>query len=76
MILFRVGQGFTGGVLIPTAFTIMLLRIPGHRRALAGAIFGLTVTFAPAIGPTVGGWLTDTYSWHLIFYINVLPGCC
>ena len=74
MIVFRVGQGFTGGVLIPTAFTIMLLRIPGARRPLAGAIFGLTVTFAPAIGPTVGGWLTDTYSWHYIFYINVLPG--
>ena len=74
MILFRVGQGFTGGVLIPTAFTIMLLRIPQARRPLAGAIFGLTVTFAPAIGPTVGGWLTDSYSWHLIFYINVLPG--
>ena len=74
MILFRVGQGFTGGVLIPTAFTIMLIRIPAARRALAGAIFGLTVTFAPAIGPTVGGWLTDTYSWHLIFYINLLPG--
>lgn len=74
MILFRVGQGFTGGVLIPTAFTIMLIRIPVSQRALAGAIFGLTVTFAPAIGPTVGGWLTDTYSWHYIFYINVLPG--
>ena len=74
MILFRVGQGFTGGVLIPTAFTIMLIRIPVAKRALAGAIFGLTVTFAPAIGPTVGGWLTDTYSWHLIFYINLLPG--
>ena len=74
MILFRIGQGFTGGVLIPTAFTIMLLRIPVAQRAIAGAIFGLTVTFAPAIGPTVGGWLTDTYSWHLIFYINLLPG--
>ena len=74
MILFRVGQGFTGGVLIPGAFTIMILRIPPSRRSVAGAIFGLTVTFAPAIGPTIGGWLTDTYSWHLIFYINVLPG--
>lgn len=74
MILFRVGQGFTGGVLIPTAFTIMLLRIPQAQRAVASAIFGLTVTFAPAIGPTVGGWLTETYSWHWIFYINLLPG--
>lgn len=74
MILFRIGQGFTGGVLIPTAFTIMLLRIPQAQRAIAGAIFGLTVTFAPSIGPTLGGWLTDTYSWHLIFFINVVPG--
>ena len=74
MILFRVGQGFTGGVLIPTAFTIMLLRIPASQRAIASAIFGLTVTFAPAIGPTIGGWLTDTYSWHFIFYINIVPG--
>jgi len=74
MILFRVGQGFTGGVLIPTAFTIILLRIPLPQRGIAAAIFGLTVTFAPAIGPTIGGWLTDSYSWHLIFYINVVPG--
>lgn len=74
MILFRIGQGFTGGVLIPTAFTIMLLRIPGNQRAIASAIFGMTVTFAPAIGPTIGGWLTDTYSWHWIFYINLIPG--
>ena len=74
MVLFRVGQGFTGGVLIPTAFTIMLLRIPPSQRGIAGAIFGLTVTFAPAIGPTIGGWLTETYSWHFIFYINILPG--
>jgi len=74
MILFRIGQGFTGGVLIPTAFTIMLIRIPPTQRAIASAIFGLTVTFAPAIGPTVGGWLTDTYSWHWIFYINLIPG--
>jgi len=74
MTLFRIGQGFCGGVLIPTAFTIMLIRIPGSQRAVAGAIFGLTLTFAPAIGPAIGGWLTDTYSWHWIFYINLIPG--
>ena len=74
MILFRIGQGFTGGVLIPLAFTIMLIKIPMAQRGVASAIFGITVTFAPAIGPTVGGWLTDNYSWHAIFYINVLPG--
>lgn len=74
MILFRIGQGFTGGVLIPTAFVILLIKIPMAQRAIGGAIFGLTVTFAPAIGPTVGGWLTETYNWHWIFYINVVPG--
>ena len=74
MIFFRIGQGFTGGVLIPTAFTIMIIKIPGPQRSIAGAIFGLTVTFAPAIGPTIGGWLTDTYNWHFIFYINLIPG--
>jgi DHA2 family multidrug resistance protein len=74
MILFRVGQGFTGGVLIPTAFVIMLVRLPMSQRAIGGALFGLSVTFAPAIGPTVGGWLTETYNWHWIFYINLLPG--
>ncbi|MBV9747336.1 MAG: DHA2 family efflux MFS transporter permease subunit [Acetobacteraceae bacterium] len=74
MILFRVGQGFTGGVLIPTAFTIMLLRIPLAQRPVAGALFGISVTFAPAIGPTIGGWLTDAYSWHYIFWLNLLPG--
>ena len=74
MILFRIGQGFTGGVLIPLAFTIMLIKIPLAQRSVASAIFGITVTFAPAIGPTIGGWLTENYSWHAIFYINVVPG--
>ncbi len=74
MILYRVGQGFTGGVLIPLAFTIMLIKLPMSKRAIGSAIFGFSATFAPAIGPTLGGWLTETYSWHWIFYINLLPG--
>lgn len=74
MVLFRVGQGFTGGVLIPLAFTILLMKLPLSKRAIGGAMFGFTATFAPAVGPTLGGWLTDNWSWQWIFYINVLPG--
>jgi DHA2 family multidrug resistance protein len=73
MILFRVGQGFTGGVLIPTALTIILSKLPAGRQPIGLAMFGMTATFAPAIGPTIGGWLTDTWSWHWIFFINAIP---
>lgn len=59
MILARVGQGLTGGVLIPTALVIVRTRLPEHQLPVGIALFGLTTTFAPAIDPTVGGWLTD-----------------
>jgi DHA2 family multidrug resistance protein len=74
MVVCRAGQGFTGGVFIPTAMTIVLRCLPKSKQPIGLALFGVTATFAPAIGPTVGGWLTDTYSWHWIFYINLLPG--
>ena len=74
MILFRAGQGFTGGVLIPTAIVIVRTRLPKRQQTVGIALFGLTATFAPAIGPTVGGWLTDNLSWHYICYLNLLFG--
>src|SRR5579872_2429228 len=74
MIVCRAGQGFTGGVFIPTAMTIVLRCLPPSKQAIGMALFGVTATFAPAIGPTVGGFLTDSYSWHWIFYVNLLPG--
>ena len=74
MILFRAGQGFTGGVLIPTAITIVRTRLPKSKQPIGIALFGLTATFAPAIGPTVGGWLTDNLSWHYLFYLNLIFG--
>ena len=74
LILLRAGQGFTGGVLIPTAITILRTRLPRAQQPIGITIFGLTATFAPAIGPTVGGWLTDNFSWHYIFYLNLVPG--
>jgi MFS transporter, DHA2 family, multidrug resistance protein len=74
MILFRAGQGFTGGALIPTAIVIVRTRLPKSQQTIGIALFGLTATFAPSIGPTVGGWLTDNFSWHYIFYLNLLFG--
>ncbi|GLS42610.1 DHA2 family efflux MFS transporter permease subunit [Methylobacterium brachythecii] len=74
MILFRAGQGFTGGVLIPTAIVIVRTRLSKSQQPIGIALFGLTATFAPAIGPTVGGWLTDNLSWHYIFYLNLIFG--
>ena len=74
MIAFRVLQGFTGGVLIPMAFNLVLKLLPPARRSLGFALFGMTATFAPAIGPTLGGWLTDNCGWPSIFYLNLVPG--
>lgn len=74
MIVFRVLQGFTGGALIPMAFTLIVTLLPAEKRPIGMALFGVTATFAPAIGPTLGGWLTEVFSWHYIFYLNVIPG--
>src|SRR5437764_12136034 len=74
MVICRVGQGFTGGVFIPLALTIVLRCLPPSNQPIGLALFGVTATFAPAIGPTVGGWRTDTLAWHWIFYINLFPG--
>ncbi len=74
MIAFRVLQGFTGGVLIPMAFTLVLKLLPPEQRPIGFGLFGMTATFAPAIGPTIGGWLTDNYGWPSIFYLNLIPG--
>jgi len=74
MILFRVMQGFTGGVLIPLSFVVILTYLPPSKQPIGMALFSVTATFAPAIGPLVGGWLTDNYGWPFIFYMNAVPG--
>ncbi|MFI8479364.1 MDR family MFS transporter [Pseudomonas sp. NPDC078700] len=74
MIVFRAMQGFTGGALIPLAFTLTLIKLPEHHRAKGMALFAMTATFAPSIGPTLGGWLTENFGWEYIFYINIPPG--
>jgi DHA2 family multidrug resistance protein len=74
MIVFRALQGFTGGVLIPMAFTIVLTTLPRAKQPIGMALFSITATFAPSIGPTLGGWLTDHLGWQYNFYLNVIPG--
>jgi MFS transporter, DHA2 family, multidrug resistance protein len=73
MIVMRGLQGFAGGVLIPMAFTMVLTRLPKPQQPTGLALFALAVTFAPAIGPTIGGYMTENYGWRTIFFINALP---
>src|SRR6201986_1236651 len=73
MIAMRGLQGFAGGVLIPMAFPLVLPNRPKPQQPVGLAIFALSVTFAPAIGPTIGGYLTENYGWRTIFFVNVPP---
>ena len=74
MIVFRVLQGFIGGAMIPTVFATSFLLFPADKRAGVTVLIGLVATMAPTLGPTLGGYLTQTLSWHWMFLANVLPG--
>src|SRR5206468_8802348 len=74
MIVLRAVQGFTGGVLIPMAFTLIITLLPKAKQPIGLALFAISATFAPAIGPTIGGYLTENFGWEYIFYVNVVPG--
>lgn len=74
MVIYRALQGFTGGVMIPTSFTVANTLLPPSKRSLGLALFGITATLGPAVGPYIGGWLTDRFGWQTVFYINLLPG--
>ncbi|ARO23145.1 EmrB/QacA family drug resistance transporter [Rhizobium sp. S9] len=74
MIVLRAVQGFAGGVLIPMAFTIIITLLPKAKQPIGLALFALSATFAPAIGPTIGGYLTENWGWEYIFYVNLVPG--
>lgn len=74
MIIFRAGQGFTGGVMIPMSLTVIISTMPKNLLPVGQAMFGMTATLAPAIGPALGGWLTDRFSWQWNFYVNFIPG--
>jgi len=74
LVSWRVLQGFSGGTLIPSVFSAVFILFPKERQAIATTIAGVLAVLAPTVGPVVGGWLTETYSWHWLFLINVVPG--
>ncbi len=75
LIIFRVLQGFAGGILIPLVFAaIFLLFGKGLKQTIATTIGGLLAVLAPTLGPLTGGWITENFSWHMLFLINVPPG--
>jgi DHA2 family multidrug resistance protein len=70
----RILQGFSGGTLIPAVFSAVFLLFPHRLQGVATTIGGVLAVLAPTVGPVVGGWITQTYSWHWLFLINVAPG--
>src|SRR6201985_3150657 len=74
LLLFRIFQGIGGGGLQPMAQAIMADSFEPSKRGVASSLYGLVAVLAPSIGPTLGGWITDNYSWHWIFYINIPVG--
>lgn len=74
LILARILQGIGGGALQPIAQAVLLESFPPEKRGSAMALYGMGVVVAPIIGPTLGGWITDNYSWRWIFYINLPVG--
>jgi len=74
LIVARILQGAGGGALQPIAQAVLMESFPPQKRGQAMAVFGMGVVVAPIIGPTLGGWITDNYSWRWIFYINIPVG--
>ncbi|MGC1344740.1 MAG: DHA2 family efflux MFS transporter permease subunit [Methyloceanibacter sp.] len=74
MVIFRLAQGICGAPLVPLSQAILLDAFPREKHGQALAIFGLGIMVAPVLGPTFGGWLTDTFVWRAVFYINVPIG--
>ncbi len=74
LVFFRVLQGLGGGGLQPISQAIIMDAFPAEKRSQAQAVFSITAVIAPAIGPFLGGWITDNYSWRWIFFINIPIG--
>ena len=70
----RVAQGLAGGTLIPVVFVAVFLLFPNRLESVASTIAGVLAVLAPTVGPIVGGWITQTYSWHWLFLLNIIPG--
>src|SRR5579872_3110407 len=76
LILFRVLQGLGGGALQPVSQAILRETFPREKQGMAMAVYGMGVVLAPVVGPTLGGWITDNYTWRWIFLINIPVGIC
>src|SRR6202000_1457431 len=74
LISWRILQGFSGGTLIPSVVSAVFILFPLRQQGAATTIAGMLAVLAPTLGPVVGGWITQTYSWHWLFLINVAPG--
>jgi len=74
LVFFRILQGLAGGSLQPISQSILLETYPPHQHGMAMAVFGIGIMFGPIIGPVMGGWITDNWTWHWIFYINIPVG--
>jgi MFS transporter, DHA2 family, multidrug resistance protein len=74
MMVWRALQGFVGGAMIPTVFATSFTIFPPEKRNIISPVIGLIATLAPTIGPTVGGYLTELFSWHWLFLVNIIPG--
>jgi len=74
LVVFRVLQGVAGGGLQPSVQAILADAFPGNKRGMAMAVYTVAILCAPVLGPTLGGWITDNYSWRWIFYINIPVG--
>src|ERR1700749_4092583 len=74
LLIFRVMQGLAGGGMTPVAQSILAAASPPAKRSQGFALYGIAVVVAPAVGPTLGGWLSDNWSWHWCFLINVPVG--
>src|SRR5438046_4416092 len=74
LVAFRIVQGLTGGVLQPVSHAVMLEAFPPAQQGKAMGVWGLGIVVAPMLGPVLGGWLTDNYSWRWIFYVNIPIG--
>src|SRR5579864_3819713 len=74
LVFFRIIQGATGGAMQPLSQAVLLEAFPPHERGKAMGFWGLGIVVAPILGPVLGGWLTDSYSWRWVFYINIPVG--
>src|SRR5436189_6383622 len=74
MIVYRAMQGFCGGAITPTVWPVVYTKFRGQQLATVIAIISVILSLSSTLGPTLGGFLTDTFSWHLLFLVSIVPG--